>query len=122
MKDAMASMMDRVPRINLRQGVETEVISYGDTFNYIGYGFIGAKLRKDSKVQLLIDVDPKQLNNEGYKLKHIYKRETEPFAFVVKPGESTAVVLKKINPDSDPVWPPKGIAIFQKDLGSSLVK
>lgn len=56
----------------------------------------------------------RQLKNEGYRLKHMYKNETQPFAIVVKPGESTAVVLKKINDDESYFWPPKGIAIFQK--------
>lgn len=56
----------------------------------------------------------RQLKNEGYRLKHMYKEETQPFAIVVNPGESTAVVLKKINDDESYYWPPKGIAIFQK--------
>jgi len=47
-------------------------------------------------------------------LKHLYKKETEPFAIVVSPGEATAVVLKKINDNAVLNWPPKGIAIFQK--------
>jgi len=59
MKDALASTIDKVPRTNLVKGVETETIAYGNTFDYIGYGYIGAKLKKSSKVQLLIDVDPK---------------------------------------------------------------
>jgi hypothetical protein len=59
MKDALASTIDKVPRTNLIKGVETETIAYGNTFDYIGYGYIGAKLKKTSKVQLLIDVDPK---------------------------------------------------------------
>jgi len=54
------------------------------------------------------------LKNEGYRLKHMYKQETQPFAIVVNPGESTAVVLKKINDDESYYWPPKGIAVFQK--------
>ncbi len=58
MKDAMASTIERMPRSNLTKGVDTETIAYGNTFNYVGYGFIGAKLKKTSKVQVLIDVDP----------------------------------------------------------------
>ena len=58
MKDAMASTIDKVPRTNLVKGTETETIAYGNTFDYIGYGYIGAKLKKTSKAQLLIDVDP----------------------------------------------------------------
>jgi hypothetical protein len=54
------------------------------------------------------------LKNEGYRLKHLYKTETQPFAIVVNPGESTAVVLKKIDHKATTSWPPKGIAIFQK--------
>lgn len=58
MKDAMASTIERMPRTNLTKGVDTETIAYGNTFNYVGYGFIGAKLKKTSKTQILIDVDP----------------------------------------------------------------
>lgn len=54
----MASTIDKVPRVNLRQGDETEVVAYGNTFDYVGYGYIGVKLKKTSKVQMLIDVDP----------------------------------------------------------------
>lgn len=39
----------------------------------------------------------RMLKNEGYRLKHLYKTETQPFAVVVNPGEATAIVLKKIN-------------------------
>lgn len=56
----------------------------------------------------------RQLKKEGYRLKHLYKTETQPFGIVVKPGESTAIVLKKIHDDDTYYWPPKGIAIFQK--------
>ncbi len=58
MKDAMASTIDKMPRVNLTKNVDTETIAYGKTFEYVGYGFIGAKLKKTSKTQLLIDVDP----------------------------------------------------------------
>lgn len=58
MKDAMASTIDKVPRINLRQGDESEVVAYGNTFDYVGYGYIGVKLKKTSNVTMLIDVDP----------------------------------------------------------------
>lgn len=58
MKDAMASTIDKVPRVNLRQGDESEVIAYGNTFDYIGYGYIGVRLKKTSRNQMLIDVDP----------------------------------------------------------------
>lgn len=54
----MASTIDRVPRRNLTQGDENEVIAYGNTFDYVGYGFIGVKLKKTSKVEMLIDIDP----------------------------------------------------------------
>ncbi len=37
----------------------------------------------------------RQLKLEGYRLKHKYKTETQPFAIVVNPGESTAIVLKR---------------------------
>jgi hypothetical protein len=58
MKDAMASTIDKVPRTSLTKGPDTEIIAYGNTFDYVGYGYIGAKLKKTSKAQLLIDVDP----------------------------------------------------------------
>ena len=58
MKDAMASTIDKMPRVNLVSGVQTETIAYGNCFDYVGYGYIGAKLKKTSKAQLLIDVDP----------------------------------------------------------------
>ena len=58
MKDAMASTIDRVPRTNLKTGDENEVVAYGNTFDYVGYGYVGVKLKKNSKVQVLIDVDP----------------------------------------------------------------
>ncbi len=58
MKDAMASTIDKMPRVNLTKGIDTETIAYGKTFDYVGYGFVGAKLKKTSKTQLLIDVDP----------------------------------------------------------------
>jgi hypothetical protein len=58
MKNAMASTIEKMPRSNLKKGVDTETIAYGNTFNYVGYGFIGAKLKKTSKTQILIDVDP----------------------------------------------------------------
>ena len=54
------------------------------------------------------------LKKEGYRLKHLYKNETQPFAVVVNPGEATAIVFKKINEKAELSWPPKGIAIFQK--------
>lgn len=63
---------------------------------------------------MLIDVDPKVLQQEGYRLKHKYKNETNPFAIVVNAGEATSVVLKKVDQHITGSWPPKGIAIFQK--------
>jgi hypothetical protein len=58
MKDALASTIDKVPRSTLNKTTDSEVIAYGNTFDYVGYGYIGAKLKKTSKLQLLIDVDP----------------------------------------------------------------
>ena len=58
MKDAMASTIDKVPRINLIKGEESETIAYGNTFDYVGYGYIGARIKKTSTAELLIDVDP----------------------------------------------------------------
>lgn len=110
----MASTIDKVPRMNLRQGDESEVVAYGDTFDYVGYGYVGVRLKKHSNTQILIDVDPEQLKNEGYRLKHMYKHETQPFAIVVSPGESTCVVLKRSKNIEATHWPPKGIAVFQK--------
>lgn len=54
----MASTIDKVPRMNLRQGDESEVVAYGDTFDYVGYGYVGVRLKKHSNTQILIDVDP----------------------------------------------------------------
>ena len=54
----MASTIDKVPRMNLKQGDESEIVAYGDTFNYVGYGYIGVRLKKTSTSQMLIDVDP----------------------------------------------------------------
>jgi hypothetical protein len=48
-------------------------------------------------------------------LKNNFKKLTEPFAVVVNPGQSTAIVLKKLSGDKKSfIWPPAGIAIFQK--------
>jgi hypothetical protein len=59
----------------------------------------------------------RQLRDEGYELKNRFKRETEPFAIVVKPGETTSVVMKKIENEKVPyTWPPKGVGVFQKGL------
>lgn len=44
----------------------------------------------------------------------MYKNEQQPFAIVVNPGESTAIVLKRINEEGTHYWPPRGIGIFQK--------
>lgn len=56
----------------------------------------------------------RQLKNEGYRLKHMYKNEQQPFAIVVNPGEATAIILKRINEEGTHYWPPRGIGIFQK--------
>lgn len=47
----------------------------------------------------------------------MYKHETQPFAIVVSPGESTCVVLKRSKNIEATHWPPKGIAVFQKWSG-----
>jgi hypothetical protein len=36
------------------------------------------------------------LRNEGYELKNNFKKVKESFAVVVNPGQTTAIVLKKI--------------------------
>ena len=54
------------------------------------------------------------LEKEGYRLKHLYKTEKQPFAIIVNPGEATAVVLKKIDEKTATHWPPKAITIYQK--------
>ena len=59
LKDAMSSTIDRVERVNLRPKDDNEIIAFGNLFEYIGYGYIGAKLKKESKKSILIDVDPK---------------------------------------------------------------
>jgi hypothetical protein len=58
MKDAMTSTIDKVKRITLKHNDDTEMVAYGSTFDYIGYGYIGVKLKKSSKLHVLIDVDP----------------------------------------------------------------
>jgi len=59
----------------------------------------------------------RQLRQEGYELKNKFKRETEPFAVIVRPGEQTSVVMKKIENEKVPyTWPPKGVGVFQKGL------
>lgn len=58
MRDAFSSIMDRVERVNLRAKDDNEIISYGNIFEYVGYGFVGAKLKRTSKTNILIDVDP----------------------------------------------------------------
>lgn len=52
------------------------------------------------------------VRSSGYKLKNQFKNLTEPFSVVVKPGECTSVVLKKIEAKVYE-WPPKGIEIFK---------
>ena len=59
LKDAMSSTIDRVERVNLRPKDDNEIIAFGNLFEYIGYGYVGAKLKKQSKKSILIDVDPK---------------------------------------------------------------
>ncbi len=54
----MASTIDKVPSVFLNSTDKAECIAYGNTFDYVGYGYVGAKLKKNSKFQLLIDVDP----------------------------------------------------------------
>lgn len=113
----MASTIDKVKRTYLDKNNKNETIAFGNTFDYIGYGYVGVKIKKEAKHSLLIDVDPEQLRKEGYELKNRFKRENDSFAIVVKPGEITSVVMKKIEGEKAPfTWPPKGVGVFQKSL------
>jgi hypothetical protein len=63
LRDAMSSTIDSVERVNLKPKDDNEIIAFGNLFEYVGYGFVGAKLKKASTRTVLIDVDPKYLFN-----------------------------------------------------------
>jgi hypothetical protein len=54
----MSSTIDKVKRTFLNKSTKSETIAFGNLFDYVGYGYVGAKLKKDSNHSLLIDVDP----------------------------------------------------------------
>jgi len=54
----MSSTIDRVKRTYLNKQNRNETIAFGNLFDYVGYGYVGAKVKKESNHSLLIDVDP----------------------------------------------------------------
>lgn len=47
-------------------------------------------------------------------MKNQFKSLEQPFSLFVKPAESSAIVLKKIEGQGvKHIWPPKGIAVFK---------
>lgn len=80
---------------------------FANLFEEVGYGFVGVRMKKTCPYRVLIEVDPKQVKESGYKLKNQFKKMTEPFSVIVSRGESTSIVMNKVNPDA--TWPPKGI-------------
>ena len=47
-------------------------------------------------------------------MKDQFKHLVDPFAINVNPGESSCLVLKKIEGYINHAWPPQGIKIFKK--------
>lgn len=111
-RSAMSSLIGLVTSYHLDTKQKWEEIVFANVFEEIGYGFVGARSKKNCPYRILIDVDPVQVKNSGYKIKNQFKTLTQPFSVFVAPGESTSIVLKKI-PGVKYSWPPAGIEVFR---------
>lgn len=69
--------MHKVQNYSFEKGKKTEMISYGNTFEEIGYGFVSVKSTSSCPYSILLEVDPTyiQINLELSKKKVIFLRE-----------------------------------------------
>ena len=61
LRDAMASTIDKSKTINLQKKDDNIIVGFGNFFDYIGYGYVGVKLRKSANNNIMIDINPKYL-------------------------------------------------------------
>jgi hypothetical protein len=57
--DSFVSIMHKSQNYCLEKGKKTEMISYGNKFLQIGYGFVAVKSTTQSPYSILVEVDPK---------------------------------------------------------------
>lgn len=81
--DSFVSIMHKSQHYCLEKGKKTEMISYGNKFLQIGYGFVAVKSTTHCPYSILVEVDPGQLKKEGYALKGKYKGLTDPFNVLI---------------------------------------
>lgn len=55
----MSSLIGIVSHYHLDKNIKYEQICFSNTFEEIGYGFVGIRSKKSCPYQILIEVDPK---------------------------------------------------------------
>jgi hypothetical protein len=56
--NAMVSFMHKAQNYSFEKGKKTEMVSYGNTFEDIGYGFVSIKSTINCPYSILLEVDP----------------------------------------------------------------
>jgi hypothetical protein len=69
--------MHKTQNYSLEKGKKTEMISYGNTFEDIGYGFVAVKSTINCPFSILLEVDPGYLSlySESSKNKATFLKE-----------------------------------------------
>jgi hypothetical protein len=124
--DSMISIMHKYPHYSFDKEQLSEMLTFADTFDDIGYGFAAIKCSSSCMRSIIIDVDPeylcsscRRLHQEGYRLKGKYKLHSDTmkkFSIKVEAGQYDAIIFKKRRDATQFEWPTQAINIYKKEL------
>jgi len=117
--DTMISIMHKFPHFSFDKQTKTEMITIGNSFEEIGYGFVSVKCAFNCNRSIIIEVDPKKLDEEGYRLKGKFKIHSDnmkTFAVKIDKGEYNSIVFKRKKNANSFVWPPTAINVYKREF------